>query len=134
MSVPVYSRGTEREHIRTSSEENHRAGSSSTTTVKVFPDVSRYRRSDAEREELHQTMKAYSLESLKKLHMECFGRPMPTPIAAEVLRDLRCDTPAAYYRYAMMEACYAPRPSWRYVQAIVKRCKAQQLDPSELND
>lgn len=131
MSQPVHTRGTEREHL-SSSKENDRAGSSTTTTVQLFPEITRHRLSDAEREEIYQAAKAYSLEQLKKLHMECFGRPMPAPIAAEVLKDLRCDTPAAYYRYAMTEACYAPRPSWRYVQAIVKRCKAQMLEPSEL--
>ena len=57
---------------------------------------------------------------------------MPAPISAEVLRDLYAETPSAYYRYAMMEAVYAPRPSWRYVQAIVRRCKAQLIEPGEL--
>lgn len=104
----------------TSSENNPAAGSSSTTTVQVFPRNS------------NDVLKQYQLENLKQLHVECFGRPMPAPISAEVLRDLYAETPSAYYRYAMMEAVYAPRPSWRYVQAIVRRCKAQLIEPGEL--
>lgn len=100
--------------------KNEQAGeSSSTTTVRKVPANS-------------SVLRRYQLEQLKQLHQECFGRAMPAPIAAEVLRDLDAQTPSKYYRYAMMEACYAPRPSWRYVQAIVRRCKDQMVNPDEL--
>lgn len=132
MSYYAAYRGTEREQVAPTSEKNQAAGSSSTTTVKVFPAITRERRSEEEREESYSALKAYQLETLKKMHLECLGRPMPAPIAAAVLRDLRSETPSAYYRYALMEVCYAPRPSWRYVQAIVNRCKAQGIDPTEL--
>lgn len=101
--------------------------SSSTTTVRKFPE-----NASRERSETRELLRRLQMEHLKKLHMECIGRPMPAPIAAEVLRDLDADTPAEYYKYALTEACYAPRPSWRYVQAIIRRCKAQMIDPSEL--
>ena len=112
---------TEREQPITSSENNQAAASSSTTTVQVFPSSSS-----------KEVFRRYQLENIKSLHMECLGRPMPSPISAEVLRDLDEGTPSAYYRYALTEAMYAPRPPWRYVAAIVKRCKSQLIDPNEL--
>lgn len=110
----------------TTDHENYHAAAgssttgSSTTTVQVFPGNG------------SEVVKQYALEQLKQLHIEYFGRPMPSPISAEVLRDLYAGTPSAYYRYAMMEAVYAPRPSWRYVAAIVKRCKTQLIEPGDL--
>ena len=69
----------------TSSENNLvAASSSSTTTVQVFPRNG------------NDVLKQYQLESLKQLYVECFGRPMPAPISAELLRDLYAETPSAY--------------------------------------
>lgn len=132
MSQPAEYRGTIYEQVASTSEKYNPAASSSrsstsTTTVRKFPE-----NPSRERGETRELLRRLQMENLKKLHMECIGRPMPAPIAAEVLRDLDADTPAVYYKYALTEACYAPRPSWRYVQAIVRRCKAQMIDPSEL--
>ena len=106
------------------SEYNPAAASSTTTTVELFP--------SSANSDVQPILRRYQLESLKKLHAECFGRAMPAPISAEVLRDLDAGTPTAYYRYAMIEATYAPRPSWRYAAAIVRRCKEEMIDPGEL--
>lgn len=122
-SAPQYKR-TKNERVVVADEKYQAVASSSTssstTTVQVFPHSA------------SETLRRYQLENLKELHAECLGRPMPAPISAELLRDLDDGTPSAYYKYAMREACYAPRPSWRYVQAIVRRCKAQMIEPSEL--
>ena len=106
------------------SEKQLVSSSSSTTTVQLFQDITRPR--------AVEVLRRYQMEEIKRLHREVLGRPMPAPISAAVLRDLDADTPSAYYKYALTETMYAPKPSWRYVQAIVNRCKSQLIDPAEL--
>lgn len=124
--APQTPRGNGEQQLPTTSSENNlaAASSSTTTTVELFP--------SSANSDMQSLLRRYQIESLKKLHAECFGRPMPAPISAAVLRDLDAGTPSAYYRYAMIEATYAPRPSWRYAAAIVKRCKEEMVDPGEL--
>lgn len=68
-----------------------------------------------------------NLESLKELFFEVLNRPMPNMIVQRVLYDLKEDEHAyPYYSYALRETAEAPRPSWRYVEAIMMRLRREQ--------
>lgn len=73
-----------------------------------------------------------SVEALRELYADCIGAPMPMAIHRRVLLAMQDGEPYEYYRYALEEAAAAPRPSWRYVQAIVARLRREQVDPAEL--
>ena len=73
-----------------------------------------------------------SVENLRQLYADCIGSPMPMAIHRRVLLELQDGAPFEYYRYALEEAAAAPRPSWRYVQAIVARLYREQVPPETL--
>jgi hypothetical protein len=64
--------------------------------------------------------------------MECIGRPMPPSIHRRVLLDLIDGGHYEYYSYALEEAAIAPQPSWRYVEAILRRLYHDQIPPESL--
>lgn len=63
------------------------------------------------------------LESLKELYYDAMQRPAPSFITREIEMDLQRDSELmyAYYAYALRETAMAPRPSWKYTQAIMGR-------------
>lgn len=71
-------------------------------------------------------------EDLRQLYAECIGTPMPMAIHRRVLLALEEGTPYQYFQYALNEAAMAPRPSWRYVMAIVARLYRDGVSPEEL--
>lgn len=93
-----------------------RSSSSTTTTVEKPPYIDSYTR---------QTL---AVERLKETYYDCFGREMPRIIKAEILRNVRNGTPIYYYRYAIEQTAFAPRPSWRYTMAIVQRLQRERAD------
>lgn len=74
-----------------------------------------------------------NVEALRALYADCIGSPMPMAIHRRVLLALQDGEPYEYYRYALEEAAAAPRPSWRYVQAIIARLHREQVPPEDLS-
>ena len=95
-------------------------GSGSTTTTQTLPVFDRLTRQNI------------AFEEIKLLFSDCFGRPMPRAISEQVLRAIRSGTPAYYFRYAIEETVFAPRPSWRYTMAIVSRLEREKASKADM--
>ena len=95
---------------------------SSTTTGEKLPNSDKFAR------------QTYAVERIKTQFADAFGREMPRSIQQQVLLSIRSGTPAAYYTYAIEETLLAPRPSWRYTMAIVRRLEQQMIDQDDLNN
>lgn len=62
------------------------------------------------------------LETIKLRYHNCLGMAMPKHLQDQVRGWLEGNTiPAEYFLYGLQEAAYAPRPSWRYAMAVVRR-------------
>lgn len=67
------------------------------------------------------------LETIKLRYHNCLGATMPKHLSDQVLGWLKGNTiPAEYFLYGLQEAAYAPRPSWRYVMAVVRRLASEK--------
>lgn len=71
-------------------------------------------------------------EDIRQLYTDCIGSPMPMAIHRRVLLALHEGTPYEYFSYALSEAAIAPKPSWRYVMAIVARLHREAVPPEDL--
>lgn len=70
-------------------------------------------------------------KELVTLYGECIG-----PVTEYVLRLLRQEiivnkVPRCYFNYAIRETALAPRPSLRYMLAIVQRLKRERVSPDD---
>lgn len=62
------------------------------------------------------------LEVIKHRYYECLGMQMPGHIVQQVHGWLEAGyMPTEYFLYGLQEAAMAPRPSWRYAMAVVRR-------------
>lgn len=61
------------------------------------------------------------LEEIKTAYRQSLQRPMPPWIVSEVSDAITTGVCPYYYVYALREAAAAPRPSWQYAMAIVRR-------------
>lgn len=66
-----------------------------------------------------------AVEGLRQLYQDAIGQPMSAICERALRADLEAGTPYIFYHYALEETAFAPRPSWRYTQAIVRRLLAQ---------
>lgn len=69
------------------------------------------------------------VELIKKRYYDCLGTTMPEYLASQVHGYLQGNTiPCEYFLFGLQEAATAPRPSWRYAMAVVRRL-AQERYP-----
>lgn len=62
------------------------------------------------------------LESIKRAYHDCLSLTMPEHIENQVKYWLEENVfPPEYIIYALQEASMAPRPSWKYAMAIIRR-------------
>lgn len=73
-----------------------------------------------------------AVEGLRELYMDAIGQPMTAICERALRRSLEDGTPYVFYHYALEETAFAPRPSWRYTEAIVRRLLAQGVDEESL--
>ena len=64
-----------------------------------------------------------------RLYEECIG--IITPMIAELLKDAEGQYPEAWIEEAFRQAVVGNKRSWRYVEAILKRWKAEGIDDGE---
>ena len=102
-AVPVASPHTP-QLVSFSSSSSTGSSSSSTTTV-----------------ENCQIMERNRIEQLRQLYENTIGAPMSLAVLKQLLLSITRGTPWQYYEYALEETALAPRPSWRYAVAIVRR-------------
>lgn len=57
---------------------------------------------------------------------------MPATIERRITEALLRGVPWEYFSYALMEASYAPKPSWRYAEVIVNRCIRERTLPETI--
>lgn len=63
--------------------------------------------------------------------LDAIGRQMPYSIRRDVEQDLSF-TPYQYYVYALRQTACAPRPSWAYTMAIVRRLRKERVPAKTL--
>lgn len=73
-----------------------------------------------------------ALQDLAELYKLAIGSSMPELARQYAYRELMRGVPGAYFTYALQEAAFAPRPSWRYAMAIVARLCREKVEPAEL--
>lgn len=100
-------------------------GSSSSTTTEQLCQIK-------EKALAIEAMKRVFAEEIREQYAHCVGEKMPPALFRRILLDLIDGTPPQYYRYALDETCLAPRPSPRYMLAIVQRLKRERKDPADL--
>lgn len=63
------------------------------------------------------------METLLSMYREAIGRNAPSMVVEEITYHLCmvCDWQPDWVEYALQETAYAPMPSWRYAQAIIRR-------------
>lgn len=73
------------------------------------------------------------VEDLKEIYRRSIGQAMSEICAQSLRHRLEGGTPFIYYVYALNEAAFAPRPSWRYVEAIVRRLTSQAAKEEDIH-
>lgn len=73
-----------------------------------------------------------AIEGLRQLYQDAIGQPMSAICERALRDDLAAGTPYIFYHYALEETAFAPRPSWRYAQAIVRRLHAQGVTEDDV--
>lgn len=73
-----------------------------------------------------------AVEGLRELYHDAIGQPMSAICERSLRRSLEAGTPYVFYHYALQETAFAPRPSWRYTEAIVRRLLAQGADEESI--
>lgn len=72
------------------------------------------------------------LEEIKDAYRQSLQRPMPPWVVSEVSDAITRGVCHYYYVYALREAAAAPRPSWQYAQAIVRRLCREKVPQLEV--
>lgn len=75
-----------------------------------------------------QSLKTKYIAEIKAAYSDAIGRSMPNSLVRDVERDLDTGTPGYYYLYALEQTAMAPRPSWHYTMAIIRRLYREGLD------
>lgn len=112
------------EHSSSSSGSSG-SSSTSTTTVQLCQILEENRAKEA--------LQRVAAEAIREQYANCVGEQMPPSLFRRVLLDLIDGTPKQYYTYALDETCLAPKPSPRYMLAIVARLKRERADPASLS-
>lgn len=73
-----------------------------------------------------------SVQSIRELYADAIGGSMSQICENSLREDLRKGTPYIFYHYALLETAFAPRPSWRYALAIVRRLVMQKVNPADI--
>lgn len=73
-----------------------------------------------------------AIAGLRELYQDAIGQPMSDICERALRRDLEKGVPYLYFHYALEETAFAPRPSWRYTLAIVRRLLLQEVDEESL--
>lgn len=98
-----------------------------TTTTSISSSSSTSTRARARETEIN-----VAVEGLREIYQDAIGQPMSEICERALRRDLEKGVPYIYYHYALEETAFAPRPSWRYTMAIVRRLLAQEVDEDAL--
>ena len=80
-----------------------------------------------------QIITKLDLENITLMYYNAFGVQMPRLIQSDVEYQLTHGMPYEYYYYAIHEAARAPRPSWKYAEAIIARLAHECVDPRTIN-
>ena len=72
------------------------------------------------------------MQEISSQYYECLLTPMPSFVARRVLMELQEGVPSSYFMYALEEAAMAPRPSWKYAIAIVRRLVREKVSTEEV--
>lgn len=73
-----------------------------------------------------------AVAGLREIYQDAIGQPMSDICERSLRRDLEKGVPYLYFHYALEETAFAPRPSWRYTMAIVRRLLQQEVDEESL--
>lgn len=76
----------------------------------------------------------YLIDEVLDLYKEAIGIPSQI-VMRQIRKDItELNIPTAYYKYAITQTAYAPRPSMAYCQAIIRRLCRERVPPEDLID
>lgn len=73
-----------------------------------------------------------NVESIRTMYRDAIGSEMTPMCEKQLRRQLENGIPYIFFHYALEETSMAPRPSWRYTQAIITRLVQQGADEDSL--
>lgn len=72
------------------------------------------------------------VEDLREVYLDSIGSDMSEQCERYLRKQLARGVPYLYYLYALQETGFAPRPSWRYTEAIVCRLTREHVSEDDL--
>lgn len=85
------------------------------------------------RQSINSAITTRRMETLKSEYQEAFGCKMPISLYKQIRMDIAFGgVEWRYYLYAIREASLAPRPSWFYARAVLRRVIEDKPFPLEL--
>lgn len=69
---------------------------------------------------------------LQEAYVDSIGSAMSEQCERYLRKQLARGVPYLYYLYALQETGFAPRPSWRYTEAIVYRLMRERVSEEDL--
>lgn len=73
------------------------------------------------------------IENIIDTYKQAIGTPNQLVISRIKQDILEHRIPHQYYTYALEQTAFAPRPSFAYCQAIIRRLCRERVDPRELS-
>lgn len=72
------------------------------------------------------------VDDLREVYLDSVGSNMSEQCERYLRKQLARGVPYLYYLYALQETGFAPRPSWRYTEAIVCRLTREHVSEDDL--
>lgn len=74
-----------------------------------------------------------NIQAIVELYKQSIG--IPNRIVVQKIKEDLTDRkiPHQYYTYALEQTAFAPRPSFQYCQAIIRRLCRERVDPRDLD-
>lgn len=118
-------------HVNQNDKNNHyNTGSSSSTST-----TTDRRNSTATNEGCRKILNSLFIEEFPSMYQDAIGTRPVQAIIKEVKENLDDNTVTIrQIKYALQQTAYAPRPSWAYARAIIRRLRYEGLLMDENED
>ncbi len=123
---------TQEEQLTTNLPRTSSTGTTTTTTSTTSNLVNPSEIDKNGKKNVDSAVLRLQIQEITSQYYECLLAPMPSFVARRVLMELQEGVPASYFMYALEEAAMAPRPSWRYATAIVRRLVRERASTEDL--
>lgn len=117
--------------VPTTTSRTSRTTTSSTTSSSSSSSIARACARACE-EKLYTPEINVCVADLQEAYADSIGSAMSEQCERYLRKQLARGVPYLYYLYALQETGFAPRPSWRYTEAIVCRLMRERVSEEDL--